>query len=60
VGLDAHRRKIMNSKKIRINCGPAGGDACSPYYITFPDGMTAREFIMEQLSDEREWGILHH
>lgn len=46
----------MNSKKIRINCGPTGGDACSPYYITFPEGMTAREFIMEQLSDEREWG----
>lgn len=46
----------MNSDKIRINYGAFHGDETWDYIITYPEGMTVREFINEQLADKREWG----
>ena len=46
----------MNSDKIRINYGAFHGDETWSYIITYPEGMTVREFINERLADEREWG----
>ena len=47
----------MKSDKIYITYGRTSSDETSEYIINYPKGMTVREFINEQLADEREWGF---
>lgn len=42
---------------IRIRYGKSYGDETNEYIISYPEGMTVREFIDEWISDEREWGF---
>lgn len=46
----------MKSNRIEIQYRDFSGDCTSNYNITFPKGMTVREFIEEQLKDTNEWG----
>ena len=46
----------MKHGVIDISYGRSGTDCSNEYLISFPKGMTVREFIEEQLKDTSEWG----